>query len=276
MLASTRTDMLFPFRRGDGLVRGLGEPFGGDEFQAGFTQDLSPLLHVGALEADDDGDAGGGGAAGGDDALGEHVTAEDAAEDIDKDNPDAGITLQELEGGGDHLFRGTATDIEEVGGAPAGGLQEIHRGHGEPGPVDHAADIAVEADVVQVVLGGSQIPRILLGGVAQGLNLLVTEEGVVVEIQFGVEGYHIAALGDGERVDLNLGTVFFEEEAVHGVDQATGGAQAGGGKAEEDAGFAGLVGLEPQAGMDLFAENGGRIFFGDGLLMFRLSRVIYA
>ena len=41
---------------------------------------------------------------------------------------------------------GAAADVEEVGGLAAGALDQVHRGHGQTGAVDHAADRAVELD----------------------------------------------------------------------------------------------------------------------------------
>ena len=91
----------------------------------------------------------------------------------------------------------------------------------------------------------------------------MTEEGVVVEIQFGIQGHHIAALGDRQGIDLHLRAVLFQKEAVHGVDEPTRGPQPSGGKPQKDAGLSRLIGLQPESGVDLFAEDGGGILFRD-------------
>ena len=57
-----------------------------------------------------------------------------------------------LERLGDLLGRGAAADVEEVRGLAAVQLDDVHRGHREAGAVDHAADVAVERDIVEVVL----------------------------------------------------------------------------------------------------------------------------
>ena len=90
---------------------------------------------------------------------------------------------------------GTA-DVEEVGRRPAIQLDDIHRRHGEAGAVHHAADTAVQLDVVQLVLGGLQLGRILLVLVTQIGNIGVAEQGVVVEVHLGVERDHVARAGD--------------------------------------------------------------------------------
>src|SRR2546425_5169714 len=55
------------------------------EVHAAFTQQLLPLVDVGALHPDDDRHRHAELTDGGDDALGQHVASEDAAEDIDED-----------------------------------------------------------------------------------------------------------------------------------------------------------------------------------------------
>ena len=60
-------------------------------------------------------------------------------------------------------------------------LDDVHRRHGEAGAVDHAADGAVERDVVEVVLGGLDLLGVLLGLVAQGDDVGVAVERVAVE-----------------------------------------------------------------------------------------------
>jgi hypothetical protein len=67
----------------------------------------------------------------------------------------------DLEGLG-HLLGGrAAADVEEVGGLRAIQLDDVHRRHGEAGAVDHAADLAVERDVVEVELRGLELLGVL-------------------------------------------------------------------------------------------------------------------
>ena len=98
-------------------------------------------------------------------------------------------------------------------------LDDVHGGHGEAGAVDQAADLAVELDVVQLVLGGLDLGRVLLGDVAQGDDVLVAEEGVVVEVHLAVEADELAVLGDDERVDLEQAHVLLDQHAIEAADQ---------------------------------------------------------
>src|SRR5262249_27713707 len=74
-----------PGRRGrDDLRRRVGEPVGRRDLEARLPQDGLALVHVGSLEAHDDGNREPHLAHGGDDTLGDDVAAHDAAEDVDE------------------------------------------------------------------------------------------------------------------------------------------------------------------------------------------------
>ena len=97
-----------------------------------------------------------------------------------------------------------AAHVEEVRGAAAGELDDVHRGHRQAGAVHHAADAAaLELDVVEAVLRGLDLERLLLVEVAQLDQLRVAEQRVVVEVDLGVERDQLAGLRDQERVDLD-------------------------------------------------------------------------
>ena len=70
----------------------------------------------------------------------------------------------DLERLGDPFLRRAAADVEEVRGLAAVQLDDVHRRHREAGAVDQAADVAVERDVVEVVLAatrfGARLPAI--------------------------------------------------------------------------------------------------------------------
>ena len=185
------------------------------EVEAGLPQHRPALLLVVALHAHDHRHLHRQVAHRGDDALGEDVAAQDAAEDVDEDRLHVGVGEQDAEGVLDLLGARAAAHVEEVGGRAAGQLDDVHGGHGEAGPVHHAADVAaLELDVVQAVLRGLDLERLLLVEVAQLHELGVAEEGVVVEVDLGVEGEDVARLRDQERVDLDERGVRALEGAV--------------------------------------------------------------
>ena len=68
------------------------------------------------------------------------------------------VRLPARRGGPRLLLGGVAADVQEVGGRAAVQLDDVHGRHGQARAVDHAADAAVQADVVQVVLPGRHLP----------------------------------------------------------------------------------------------------------------------
>ena len=123
----------------------------------------------------------------GDHALGDDVAAHDAAEDVDEDALHVRVGGDDLERRRHLLLGGAAADVEEVGRALAVELDDVHRRHREAGAVDHAADRAVERDVVEVVLGRLDLLGVLLALVAQRDDVGMAIERVVVERHLGVE-----------------------------------------------------------------------------------------
>src|SRR4051812_32608637 len=196
------------------LLRGVVEIVGRHHVQAGFTDDLLAQLDIGAFEANHQRHAEADFTDGGGDALGDHVALHDATEDVDQNALHVGIRSDDLEGGRDLFLAGAAADVEEVRRRHAVELDDVHRRHREAGAVDHAADIAVEGDVVEVVFRRLDFLGVFLGLVAQREHLGVTEQGVVVERHLGVEHAELALLGHDQRVDLQHRHVLGDERRV--------------------------------------------------------------
>ena len=79
--------------------------------------------------------------------------------------------------------RGAAADVEEVGRLDpaellAGVGDHVQRGHDQAGAVADDADLAVELDVVEVLLLGRLLQRVGRGLVLERLVLGVAEVGV--------------------------------------------------------------------------------------------------
>ena len=158
-----------------------------------FAQDLLAEIDVGALEPHHQRHGDVDLARRGHDALGDHVAAHDAAEDVDQDALDLGVGQQQLERRAHALLGGAAADVEEIGRRAAVQLDDVHGRHGQAGAVDHAADVAVQLDVVQLVAAGLDLVRVLLVEVAQLDHLGLAVERVGVEVHLGVERDQVAA-----------------------------------------------------------------------------------
>src|SRR5690606_23964187 len=78
--------------------------------------------------------------------------------------------------------------------------------------VDHASDVAVERDVVQVVLVGTALLLVLLRNVAHAGEALLAEQRVVLDVDLRVERDEVPVAGDDQRVDLDEARVALDEE----------------------------------------------------------------
>ena len=191
-------------------------------------------------------------------AVRQRVAAQNAAEDVDQHGFDAGVGQQNAKGVLDLLGVGAAADVEEVGGLAACIFNDVHGGHGETCAVHHAGDVAIELDVVQAEARGFHFERIFFIQIAQFQQIFVAVEGVVVDVDFGVERENFAVFGEDERID-------FGERAVDGVvgfresdHSGCGGIHAGGGNAYAEGELARLEGLQGWPGMSCsFRINSG-------------------
>ena len=103
---------------------------------------------------------------------------------------------------GDLLHVGATTDVEEVGRFAAVVFHEVHRAHRQAGAVDEAADCAVEFDIGETGGGSPRFGWLFFRFIAQGGDILVAEQRVVVECHLGVEGHHPAILGQHQGIDF--------------------------------------------------------------------------
>jgi hypothetical protein len=81
-------------------------------------------------------------------------------------------------------------------------LDHVHGSHSETCAVDDAADLAVETDVIEIMLRGLGLPRILLRGIVHVGDVVPAEQRVVVEGHLGIECEHAVVLRNHERIDL--------------------------------------------------------------------------
>src|SRR5581483_9833938 len=155
------------FHRFDNLLRGIVEIVGGGDIETGLGDDLLAEFDIGALKPHDERHLEPDFLHRSDDPFGDDVAFHDAAENIDEDALHVRVGSDDLEGGGNLFLRSPAADVEEVGRRHAVKLDDVHGRHGKAGTVDHAADRAVEGDVIQVVFRRLDLLLIFLGQIAQ-------------------------------------------------------------------------------------------------------------
>ena len=120
------------------------------------------FIHVGAGESHHQRDFECEGFCGSNDASGDDVAAHDAAEDVDENALDIGVFKNDGKGGLDLFFVGPTADIQEICGLASVEFDDVHRGHGQTGTVDEAADVAVEFDVREAGFLGSNFHVLFL------------------------------------------------------------------------------------------------------------------
>lgn len=233
--------------------------------KGGLSYQLVSLLHVGTLETGNDGSAQTHVLDNVDETLGDGVAADDTTEDVDEDSRDLGVAGDELESGLDSSGGSTTADVEEVSGATAVQLDDVHGGHGETSTVDQAANVTVKLDEVQTVLGSLDLIHILLGGIAPREDLLLAELGVLVEAELGVHGQDLVVGGLGQGVDLDLGGITLHEDLVQVLDGGLGILDALLGETEVGSDGAGDVVGNTLVDIDGGGDDGIGVLLGDGL-----------
>src|SRR5215207_10077904 len=160
----------------------------GHQGVVGLGEDPAALLDVVAVEPDDQrlGGLVAEDAERGDDAVGHGVAGGDPAEDVDEDALDGRVAQDDVQPVGHHLGRSAAADVEEVGRLDAAERltrvgDDVESAHDQAGAVADDADLAVELDVVEVLLLGRGLERIGRRGVLQGGVLRLPELRVLVE-----------------------------------------------------------------------------------------------
>ncbi len=133
---------------------------------------------------------------------GQRVAAQNAAEDVDQHGLHARIGEQNAEGVLHLVGAGAAAHVQEIGGAAAGVLDDVHGRHGQAGAVHHAAHRAIQLDVVQAEARGLHFERVLFVQVAQLDQILVPVQRVVIQGDLGVERVDLAVRGEDERIDF--------------------------------------------------------------------------
>src|SRR5690242_6303706 len=140
-----------------------------------------------------------------DDPVGHRVAGGDPAEDVHEHAADARVGQHDLQAVRHHLGRRAAADVEEVGGPdPAERLarvgHHVQGRHDQAGPVADDADLAVELDVVEVLLLGPGLDRVGVADVREP-GVLLAEGGVVVQRHLAVDRDHLTLLGHRHRVE---------------------------------------------------------------------------
>src|SRR5215203_1921373 len=93
-------------------------------------------------------------------------------------------------------------------------FDHVHCCHGQPGTIDDATNVPVEADIVESVLRSLRLTWILFGVITKLTHVRSAEHCVVIERHLAVESQYLAVAGDHERIDLDHGGIEVAEGAI--------------------------------------------------------------
>src|SRR5215213_1999879 len=152
----------------------------GHQGVVGLGEDPAAFLDVVAVEADDErlGRLVAEVLQGRDDAVRDGVAGRDPTEDVDEHALHGRVGQDDVQAVAHDLRRGAATDVDDP-------------------------DLALELDVVEVLLLGRRLERVGGGGVLEGRMLGLTEGSVLVQGDLRVQRQHGAVGRLGQRVDLD-------------------------------------------------------------------------
>ena len=97
---------------------------------------------------------------------------------------------------------------------------DVHGAHGQACPVHKAPDVSVQTDVGQPELTGSDFRRIFFGWIKHGRDRLLAEECIVIKVELGIDGKHLAirvvfaGRGNNQRVNFSQAAISLTE-ALH-------------------------------------------------------------
>ena len=69
---------------------------------------------------------------------------------------------------------------------------DIHGAHGQAGAIDHATDVAVQGDIVQLPLGCVSFTCIILGGIVHFAQFSLAVQGIAIHADFGVQAVQVS------------------------------------------------------------------------------------
>merc|ERR1719318_1834423 len=96
-----------------------------------------------------------------------------------------GVSGDDLESLLNLVSSSTASYIKKVGRASTMQLDDVHRGHRQTGTVHHAPNVTIQGDIVEVVVGGLNLPLVLLRPVSLVKDSLLSELSIIIELQLG-------------------------------------------------------------------------------------------
>lgn len=87
------------------------------------------------------------------------------------------------------FISGFPTNIKEVGGSASLGLDQIHSSHGKSSTVNHAANVTIEGNVIEVMSLSLNLLPVFLGEVLAHEDLFLSVSSIVIDVDFAVADF---------------------------------------------------------------------------------------
>mmetsp|Transcript_29785 Transcript_29785/g.40920 ORF Transcript_29785/g.40920 Transcript_29785/m.40920 type:complete len:205 (-) Transcript_29785:649-1263(-) len=197
-----------------GFVSGIFKIIRHNHAEARCLDEFLSFFHISSFQSDDNRLLHANLLSGIDHSHGNHITTHNASEYVNKDGLDLFVCIQQLKGFLDLALSGTTAYIQEVRRVAPFELDDVHSGHRETRSIHHAANVASEADVVQVVLGCLHLSRILLRAVSKLKHRSLSELRVIIEVDLGIAHHYFAIRCLCERIHLHERAVVGSEHLV--------------------------------------------------------------
>lgn len=153
-----------------------------------------------------------------DNSLRDHIALHNASKNIDENALNFRMSRQNFKCCLDLFSAGAAAHIQKVGWHASFQLNDVHGGHGKTCTVDHATNASIQSDVVETDLGSLLLIGIdIAGGIRLAVrfnNLLLSEVGVSVNVDLGINAVDIKVRGHGPGVNFDLGSVNTQKHLV--------------------------------------------------------------
>src|SRR5205807_374904 len=149
-----------------------------------------------------------------DDTMGNPLTTNNSTKDVDKDAFDVRVLEEDPKSRSHSLLGGATADVQKVCRFAACQLDHIHRRHGEARAVDHAADVAVQFHVVQLIFSRFDFEGVFFVEITHLLHIGMSEQAVDVERHLAVQRDEFLVTGNDQRINLDHGSIFVHEQTV--------------------------------------------------------------
>src|SRR5690606_222841 len=214
VLVNKNGHALIPLHCGNDFLRRVVEIVGRNNVQTALVDDFFAKLNIGAFKPDHQRNFEPHFLDRCNDTFRDHIALHDATKDIDQNAFNGWVSSDDLKCGSYCYLASATANSEEVSRFCTIELDDIHGSHGQARTIDHAANIAVQCDVSEIVLGSFDFLLVFFGKVAQFENIRMAVKRIAVERYFRIQNAQTTIFHDDQRVDFEKAHILFGKRFV--------------------------------------------------------------